>query len=72
MKKYFSEKFGFVEDVVLKVDYPKLTHRGFGFITFLDESVADKVCEIRYHKINGKTVETKPGELKTEKLHMPS
>ncbi|KAI6171101.1 RNA recognition motif domain containing protein [Aphelenchoides bicaudatus] len=63
VKNYFS-KFGQVEDAILKMDYPKQQHRGFGFMTFVKASTADFVCFIRHHTLKDKVVECKLAEKK--------
>ena len=61
VKEHFS-KYGAIEDAVLKIDHPSLHHRGFGFLTFVDEQSAKAACDAHFHEINGKRVEAKPSE----------
>ena len=52
VKSYF-EQFSMVKDAMLAYDKLTNRHRGFGFVTFDNDEVVDKICEIHYHEING-------------------
>ncbi|CAD5212945.1 unnamed protein product [Bursaphelenchus okinawaensis] len=65
LKSYFR-KFGPVDDAVIKYDHMKERHRGFGFVTFVNEQDADNVCEMRFHAIGGKRCECKKAKRKED------
>lgn len=54
LHQYFG-RFGRIEDVYIPRDPKRTGHRGFGFVTFADEGVADRVSR-RSHEICGHQV----------------
>ena len=47
---------GKVDEAVMLMDQQTKRHRGFGFVTFENEEVVDRVCEIHFHTIKNKKV----------------
>ncbi|ESO09359.1 hypothetical protein HELRODRAFT_73357, partial [Helobdella robusta] len=58
IRRYF-ESFGTVTEAVLMIDKQTHRHRGFGFVTFEEDDVAELVCQKPFHEINNKMVECK-------------
>lgn len=63
VKNYFGQ-FGKVEETVMLMDQQTKRHRGFGFVTFENDEVVDRVCDIHFHTIKNKKVECKKAQPK--------
>ena len=63
LKKFF-EQFGGVQDAIVLRDVNTNTSRGFGFVTFDSEEVADKCVQENNYEIKGKKVDIKKAEPK--------
>jgi len=65
LRNVFSQ-YGAVMDVVIVYDQEKNRSRGFGFLSFEEESAADNCVLDHYINVNGKKVEIKRAEPKNE------
>ena len=63
IREYFST-FGELAEVMVMKDPATRRSRGFGFVTFENEDVVDRVCEIHFHTIKNKKVECKKAQPK--------
>lgn len=63
LKTYF-EKYGGVQDAIVLRDVRTNASRGFGFVTFDSEEVADKCVQDNNYEIKGKKVDIKKAEPK--------
>nr|CAB3253725.1 heterogeneous nuclear ribonucleoproteins A2/B1-like [Phallusia mammillata] len=63
VKQYFDQ-YGTVLEVVFVVSKtdPSKPHKGFGFVTFEDESSVEQAIALHYHTINNKKCEAKKAE----------
>lgn len=78
MREHFG-KFGDIVDCVIMKESKSGKSRGFGFVTYQDQSMVDEMMKSRPHKLDGRELETKratpreeagkPGaEMSTKKL----
>ena len=62
--RLYFEKFGEIQEVDIKVDPGTTNSRGFGFVTFKDESAAVECLKLYdTHQVGGKWVEVKAAVL---------
>lgn len=72
LKQHFSE-FGEIESAVILKDINTGQSRGFGFVTFKDEAVAqDLILNVHYTTINGRKVDIKSAEPKQRDSSQPA
>ncbi len=70
LRKYF-EKFGGVQDAIVIRNVSTNVSRGFGFVTFDSEEVADKCVKENNYKIKGKRVDIKKADPRQTRPRQP-
>ncbi|XP_039271347.1 DAZ-associated protein 1-like [Styela clava] len=58
VKTYF-EQYGTVNEVIFVINNEEKRHKGFGFVTFEDESAFNQAVDKHFHEICGKRVEAR-------------
>ena len=67
LKKLFGP-YGDIEDAIVMSDKQTGKSRGFGFVTFKDESSVEKaVAEMNQKSVDGREIKVNVAEAKTEK-----
>ena len=64
-----SYLIGKVLEATVLMDKITSRSRGFGFVVFEDEDVADKVCALRNHTVDGKIAEVRKAEPRSALLN---
>ena len=72
LKDHFQKNFGEVQDAIILKDIYTGKSRGFGFVTFKDEGVAQKLIkEVTVTEINKRKIDIKKAEPKTPNSYQP-
>jgi len=61
VREYF-ETYGPVEEVTFVISKVDMKNKGFGFVTFINETSAQKAVAKHYHEIAGRTIEAKKAQ----------
>ena len=67
LKRYFEKLGAVVQDAIVLRNVHTNVSRGFGFITFDSEEMADKFVQINNYTIKGKKIDIKKAEPKQNK-----
>jgi RNA-binding protein Musashi len=67
LKHYFEKLGALVQDAIVLRNVNTNASRGFGFITFDSEEMADKLVRVNNYTIKGKKIDIKKAEPKQNK-----
>lgn len=68
----YFEKFGAIDDGVIKYDEETNMPKGFGFITFESEEAVENVLQKRFHEVKNKMVEVRRARVEVRRNHRRS